>query len=77
MTVIHWLNSVSGSFTNASDRSGGVVPGASDDAILDAARVRLYTFTVSRAWGCRAWSECMFWARTPSAPMKTRVGGGC
>ncbi len=37
MTAIHWLNPVSGSFTNAADWSGSVVPGQDDDAILDAA----------------------------------------
>ena len=37
MTARHWLNAVSGSFTNPADWSGGVVPGALDDAILDAA----------------------------------------
>ena len=35
MTIIHWLNPISGSFTNAADWSGGSVPGASDDAILE------------------------------------------
>jgi hypothetical protein len=33
---IHWLYAVDGSFTNASDWSGGKVPGASDDTVLDA-----------------------------------------
>jgi len=47
MTQIHWANPISGSFTNASDWSGGVVPGANDAAILDAAGVKLYTVTVS------------------------------
>jgi hypothetical protein len=47
MTQIHWLNAISGSFTNAADWSGGVAPGASDDAILDAAGVTPYTVTVS------------------------------
>src|SRR5471030_2731969 len=36
MTLIHWLNPVSGSFNNASDWSGGVIPGGFDEAILDA-----------------------------------------
>jgi hypothetical protein len=36
MSQIHWLNAVNGSFTNAADWSGGAVPSASDDAILDA-----------------------------------------
>ena len=47
MPAIHWLNPISGSFTNATDWSGGIVPGASDDAILDAAGVSLYTVTAS------------------------------
>lgn len=34
---IHWLHAVSGAFSAAADWSGGRVPGASDDAILDAA----------------------------------------
>jgi len=37
MSGIHWLNDVNGGFTNAADWRGGVVPGASDNAILDAA----------------------------------------
>ena len=37
MAQIHWLNDISGSFTNAADWNGGMVPGPSDDAILDAA----------------------------------------
>ncbi len=37
MTQIHWAHAVSGGFTNAADWIGGVVPGAGDDAILDAA----------------------------------------
>ena len=37
MSSIHWLDDVTGSFTNAADWRGGVVPGASDNAILDAA----------------------------------------
>jgi hypothetical protein len=47
MADIHWLNPVSGSFTNAADWSGGVVPGASDDAILDAAGEGPYVVTSS------------------------------
>jgi hypothetical protein len=47
MTAIHWLNAINGSFTNASDWSGGTVPGASDDAILDAAGGAPYTVTSS------------------------------
>lgn len=47
MTAIHCLNSVSYSFANASDWSGGSVSGASDGAILDAARTKLNTVTTS------------------------------
>jgi len=47
MIQVHWANPISGSFTNASDWSGGVVPGANDAAILDAAGVTLYTVTAS------------------------------
>jgi hypothetical protein len=36
MSQIHWLNAINGRFTNPADWGGGVVPGASDDAILDA-----------------------------------------
>jgi hypothetical protein len=36
MSQIRWLTDINGSFTNAADWSGGKVPGASDDAILDA-----------------------------------------
>jgi hypothetical protein len=37
MSSIHWLNDINGAFTNAADWRGGIVPGASDNAILDAA----------------------------------------
>ena len=37
MSGIHWLNDVNGAFTNVADWRGGIVPGASDNAILDAA----------------------------------------
>jgi hypothetical protein len=36
MSRIHWAQAVNGAFTDAQDWSGGVVPGAADDAILDA-----------------------------------------
>jgi hypothetical protein len=36
MTAIHWTDAIDGSFTNPADWSGGVVPGSTDDAILDA-----------------------------------------
>src|ERR1017187_4958244 len=49
MAEIHWANPISGSFTNASDWSGGMAPGASDDAIIDAAGGTPYTVTVSSA----------------------------
>ena len=37
MSQIHWVNPLSGSFTNTADWAGGVVPGAQDDAVLNAA----------------------------------------
>ena len=46
MSAIHWLNPLSGNFTHAADWSGGKVPGASDDAILDAVGS---SFTVTSA----------------------------
>ena len=45
MSAIHWLNPISGSFTNAAYWSGGRVPGSSDDAVLDAVGVSPYTVT--------------------------------
>ena len=36
MTAIHWAGSINGNFTNAADWAGGGVPGAGDDAVLDA-----------------------------------------
>ncbi len=46
MSGIHWRNDVNGAFTNAADWRGGVVPGASDNAILGAAGS---AFTVTSA----------------------------
>jgi hypothetical protein len=37
MSTIHWLNDINGAFTNPADWRGGIVPGASDNAILGAA----------------------------------------
>jgi len=37
MAAIHWLHAVNGSFTNPANWSGGVAPGAGDDAVIDAA----------------------------------------
>jgi hypothetical protein len=37
MSGVHWAGAIDGDFNTAADWSGGVVPGASDDAILDAA----------------------------------------
>ncbi|MGI9169556.1 MAG: hypothetical protein ACR2FH_05170, partial [Caulobacteraceae bacterium] len=48
MTQIHWLDPVSGNFDTAADWSGGLVPGATDDAILDAAGS---SFTVTAPTG--------------------------
>jgi hypothetical protein len=46
MAEIHWANAVSGSFEDANDWAGGVVPASGDDAILDAAGTTNYTVTV-------------------------------
>ncbi len=43
MTQIHWLNDLSGSFTNPANWSGGLVPRSADDAILDPAGVTPFT----------------------------------
>ncbi|MDQ2859480.1 MAG: hypothetical protein M3T55_01870 [Pseudomonadota bacterium] len=43
MTQIHWIKAASDTFGNASDWSGGRVPGAGDDAILDAPGSTPYT----------------------------------
>ena len=47
MAEIQWASDVSGDFTDASDWTGGDVPGSSDDAILDAAGGKAYTVTSS------------------------------
>ncbi|HEY7851728.1 MAG TPA: hypothetical protein VIB82_02060, partial [Caulobacteraceae bacterium] len=47
MAAIHWTHQVNGSFTNAADWTGGLVPGAGDDALLDAAGVTAFTVTSS------------------------------
>jgi hypothetical protein len=47
MAEIHWLNSVDGDFLTASNWSGGVVPGRSDDAFIDAIGASPYTVTLS------------------------------
>ena len=47
MSEIYWLNPISGSFTNPAYWSGDVVPGASDDAIINAVGERHFTVTVS------------------------------
>jgi len=47
VTQIHWIKAVSDSFGVASDWSGGKVPGAGDDAILDAPGSTPYTVTAS------------------------------
>jgi hypothetical protein len=46
MTRIHWTNAVSADFGTAADWSGGVVPGRTDAAILDAAGAA-FTVTAS------------------------------
>jgi hypothetical protein len=47
MAQIHWLDQVSADFSVAADWSGGVVPGAADDALLDAAGSTGYMVTAS------------------------------
>jgi hypothetical protein len=47
MSEIHWLSDVSAPFATAADWTGRVIPGASDDAILDAAGAGRYTVTAS------------------------------
>jgi len=44
MAQIHWAAAVSGAFNTAADWTGGAVPGAGDDAILDPAGIA-YTVT--------------------------------
>jgi len=58
MADIQWANAVSGSFTNASDWTGGVVPGSSDVAVLDAAGTTPYTVT------CATYQTVFNWRRT-------------
>ena len=43
MSAIHWSSQTSGAFSNHLDWTGGVVPGSSDDAILDAGGSTAYT----------------------------------
>ena len=62
----HWLNPISGSFTNASDWSGGMVPGAGAVAILDASGSTAYTVT-SSAKAKRLRSGC---AQSISQPVR-------
>jgi len=47
MAEISWLNDASGDFDTASGWSSDTVPGASDDAILDASGSNAYTVTAS------------------------------
>ena len=46
MTQIHWKNAVNADFNTAADWSTGTVPGAADDAILDA-KGAAFTVTAS------------------------------
>jgi len=46
-TPLHWLNPVSANFSVAADWTGGVAPGADDNAILDASGSTPYTVTAS------------------------------
>jgi fibronectin-binding autotransporter adhesin len=47
MVAIHWKSDVGGDFALASNWNKGAVPGATDDAILDAAGATAYTVTSS------------------------------
>ncbi|MBA3811730.1 MAG: hypothetical protein H0X27_08855, partial [Caulobacteraceae bacterium] len=47
MTKIHWKTATSADFNTAVDWSTGTVPGAGDDAILDASGKTAYTVTAS------------------------------
>ncbi|MBA3812561.1 MAG: hypothetical protein H0X27_13140, partial [Caulobacteraceae bacterium] len=47
MSKIHWSTAVSADFNIAADWSTGTVPGAADDAILDASGKTAYTVTAS------------------------------
>jgi hypothetical protein len=47
MTAIHWTNSTGGDFADGADWSGGVVPGAGDNAVIDASGT--YTVTLVSA----------------------------
>jgi hypothetical protein len=45
MSQIQWLNPVSGDFSNSANWTGGVVPGAADDAYFDAPGGDMFTVT--------------------------------
>jgi hypothetical protein len=47
MSIIKWASDVSGRFSVAADWTGGVVPGASADALLEASGDKAYTVTSS------------------------------
>jgi hypothetical protein len=47
MALIHWLKTMSGGFSDGADWSGGVAPGAGDDAILDAPGSTAYKVSVT------------------------------
>lgn len=47
MTQIHWRSQISDVFSHGSDWTGGSVPGAGDDAILDASGTMAYTVTTA------------------------------
>src|SRR5665213_583337 len=48
MAQIHWLRAANGNFNAPADWSGGVVPGAGDDAILDAPGSTSYTVSATQ-----------------------------
>jgi hypothetical protein len=49
MATIYWGSGVSGTFSTASDWAGGVVPGAGDTAVINAASTSQYTVSVTSA----------------------------
>jgi hypothetical protein len=51
MTAIHWINSTGGDFTDGADWSGGAVPGAGDNAVIDASGTYTVTLSTSETVG--------------------------
>ncbi|MBA3812267.1 MAG: hypothetical protein H0X27_11620 [Caulobacteraceae bacterium] len=49
MTAIHWIEPVSGNFNDGDDWGGGGVPGAGDDAVIDALGTYKVTLNTTEA----------------------------